>query len=320
MKKIFFIGLAAAALLTACDPVQVEKDYSMDSYTPEQLADMVQFKQFSATDSVTPQEDGNWFTYTTNPTQNVVIYTLKKDGSENILSGTGSHASGSFFFRPGRGSDPNQTLYVRYVDANNDTVTAQKQVTVEVAAELTPEMRLLASNDYGSKKWVWDDTFRADQASWGNMGYLPGSGESFATEGNGIWWGMKPDAETISTQLQHATDGNGPKYAGGAYMTFNYDLGTVTSYTESGEKIASGSFDVPAATWFNGGRDGNNWSMGTLTTTAGSILWPYQINGKGFKPEAFEIMQLDGKHLKLIYAAPGTGSWSEATWWAFKAK
>ena len=504
MKKIFFIGLAAAALLTACNPVQVEKDYSMDSYTPEQLADMVQFKQFSATDSVTPQEDGNWFTYTTNPTQNVVIYTLKKDGSENILSGTGSHASGSFFFRPGRGSDPNQTRYVRYVDANNDTVTAQKQVTVEVAAELTPEMRLLASNDYGSKKWVWDDTFRADQASWGNMGYLPGSGESFATEGNGIWWGMKPDAETISgqlqhatdgngpkyagaaymmlddeggiasytaegeliakgsysvtgydgkrhpsadgsqaewslgtfkttagsilwpyqingkgfkpeefelmqldathlkliyaapgtggwseatwwafksesdakgaltdygekswtwddtfrqdggswgnlgylpgtgesfakegngiwwgmkpdaetisTQLQHATDGNGPKYAGGAYMTFNYDLGTVTSYTESGEKIASGSFDVPAATWFNGGRDGNNWSMGTLTTTAGSILWPYQINGKGFKPEAFEIMQLDGKHLKLIYAAPGTGSWSEATRWAFKAK
>ena len=105
MKKIFFIGLAAAALLTACNPVQVEKDYSMDSYTPEQLADMVQFKQFSATDSVTPQEDGNWFTYTTNPTQNVVIYTLKKDGSENILSGTGSHASGSFFFRPGRGSD-----------------------------------------------------------------------------------------------------------------------------------------------------------------------------------------------------------------------
>lgn len=31
-------------------------------------------------------------------------------------------------------------------------------------------------------------------------------------------------------------------------------------------------------------------------------------------------MQLDGGNMKLIYAAPGTGSWSEATWWAFKSE
>ena len=57
-----------------------------------------------------------------------------------------------------------------------------------------------------------------------------------------------------------------------------------------------------------------------MTTDAGSILWPFQINGGGAKPTEFEIIELDSEHLKLIYAAPGTGSWGEATWWAFKAK
>jgi hypothetical protein len=49
-------------------------------------------------------------------------------------------------------------------------------------------------------------------------------------------------------------------------------------------------------------------------------LFPFQINSGGKKPTEFEIMQLDTEHLQLIYAAPGTGSWGEATWWAFKAK
>ena len=32
------------------------------------------------------------------------------------------------------------------------------------------------------------------------------------------------------------------------------------------------------------------------------------------------LLQLDGDHLKLVYVAPGTGAWAEATWWAFKKK
>ena len=46
----------------------------------------------------------------------------------------------------------------------------------------------------------------------------------------------------------------------------------------------------------------------------------WKINGGGEKPTDFEIMQADENHLKLIYAAPGTGGWGEATWWAFKKK
>ena len=63
-----------------------------------------------------------------------------------------------------------------------------------------------------------------------------------------------------------------------------------------------------------------NWAYGALVTTAGSILWPFKINGGGTTPTDFEIMQADEDHLKLIYAAPGTGGWGEATWWAFKKK
>ena len=79
--------------------------------------------------------------------------------------------------------------------------------------------------------------------------------------------------------------------------------------------------------WGNGERtiasvDGsqNQWALGKLHTAPGSILFPFKINGGGETPTDFEIMQMNGDHLKLIYAAPGTGAWSEATWWAFKAK
>jgi hypothetical protein len=174
--------------------------------------------------------------------------------------------------------------------------------------------------DLDAKSWTWDTSFRSDKGVWGNMGYLPGSGASFATEGNGIWWGGTTEDLATAKQLTVATDGNGLKYADeGAYMTFNYKLGTITSYDKSGTKIASGAYEI-GSDWNNGSRDASNWSLGTLKTTAGSILWPYKINGAGYKPTKFEILQLDASHLKLVFAEPGTGSWSEATWWAFKKK
>ena len=67
--------------------------------------------------------------------------------------------------------------------------------------------------------------------------------------------------------------------------------------------------------------NGNDvWAQGKLTVTNGTMLFPFKINGGGKVVNEFEIMQLDDKNMKLIFAEPGTGSWSEATWWAFKAK
>ena len=108
-------------------------------------------------------------------------------------------------------------------------------------------------------------------------------------------------------------------------MIFDNKKGIVTSYDGTGRQIRQGSYEIK--NWGNGeyhiaSIDGGQaeWSLGTLETDPGSILFPFQINGGGYKPTSFEIMQLNGDKLKLIYVAEGTGAWSEATWWAFKKK
>jgi hypothetical protein len=180
-----------------------------------------------------------------------------------------------------------------------------------------------ALTDFANKAWTWDTEFRGGPV-WGNLGYAPGDGDSFVIDGNGIWWGATP--EELTGQLQHSDTGaaTGEEDAA-AFMTFNYDKGTVTTFAGNGTQIRSGKFELQD--WGKGARtiasvDGSQsaWALGKLHTDAGSILFPFKINGGGEKPTDFEVMQLDGNHMKLIYAAPGTGSWGEATWWAFKKK
>ena len=182
-------------------------------------------------------------------------------------------------------------------------------------------MRLLAS-DAGSKVWKWDTEFRSDGGAWGNLGYLPGDGDSFANTGNGIWWGGNPNILNTPDQLKNAPGGKPQGDASTkAYMVFNED-GTSLVYDSLGTVIRKGKFEMKG---YDGKRhassDGSqtSWALGTLHTDKGSIMWPFKINGGGEEPTDFEVMQLDVNHLKLIYAAPGTGSWSEATWWAFKS-
>ena len=175
-----------------------------------------------------------------------------------------------------------------------------------------------ALTNFDTKDWTWDTEFREDGAVWGNLGYAAGADWT-----SGIWWGSTP--EGLTGQLQHSDTGvaTGEESAD-ATMTFNWKNGKVTCYAADGSEIRSGNYSV---TWLGGepvqpSIDGSqaNWAYGTLTTDPGSILFPFQINSGGNKPTDFEIMQLDADHIKLIYAPEGTGSWSEATWWAFKKK
>lgn len=168
------------------------------------------------------------------------------------------------------------------------------------------------------KKWTWDTEFREDGAVWGNMGYAAGDDWS-----DGCWWGATPEG-----LADHGLDYSDTGVATGeesskAYMII-YSDGNIYSVNDVGLYIRSGVWSIDGWT---GSRshpsiDGSqtNWSYGTLKTTAGSILFPFIVNGYGYKPTAFEILQLDDSHLKLVYAAPGTGAWGEATWWAFKKK
>ena len=315
MKKISLGFFALAALLTACDPAKDDYKDNAKMYTAEALGESFSFTQ--ADENGNPAPDGNYFTFQTNPATIVTIYNLDSDGNENILSqGT---AVGSFKIAPKRGSDPNQKFYVRTRNADGTYTDAEKTCNVYVATELTPEMRLLASDAYGYKVWTWDDELKeveGKMASWGNMGYAPGEDWT-----SGIWWGSDP--EGLLTQLQHSDTGVATgEEDPNAYMEF-YDDGKIKTYDANGNIIREGKFSV---TGWTGEKnvpsiDGSiaNWSYGTLKTTEGAILFPFKINGGGEKPTSFEIVKLDASHLQLIYAAPGTGGWGEATWWAFKS-
>lgn len=311
---------AAMGLLVSCDPSK--DDISMPSgslVSEQQLSEGFTFVQYSDEAYTTKADNGNYFEFFTSPSSIVEIYQLSAENEKTTL--VSGCANGRFQIIPKRGNPTSQTFYVATRSFDGTVVTASKTAEVYVPSELTPEMRLLASDAYEKKIWKWDTEFRSDGGVWGNLGYAPGDGESFCNEGNGIWWGCTP--EGLTEQLQHSDTGvaTGEESAS-AYMEF-YDDGNLRTYDAGGNQIRSGKYEVSG---YTGERnhasvDGSQaaWSLGTFTTTEGAILFPFKINGGGEKPTNFELMQLDETHLKLIYAAAGTGGWGEATWWAFKS-
>ena len=314
-KSILF--MAGMALVVACDPA--EDDISMPtgtSVTAEELEEGFIVTQYEDEDYTTEAENGNYFEFYTSPSAIVEVYQLDDEGEKDVLeSGV---ANGRFSIVPKRGNPTTQTYYVSTQGFDGSTVTISKTAEVYVPSELTEEMRLLASDNYSYKIWKWDTEWRDDGYVWGNAGYSAGAGSEWTS---GIWWGCTP--EDLAEQLSHSDTGVATgEESSNAYMEFNDD-GTLVTYDAGGNKIRSGKYSV---TGYDGTRsqasiDGTQteWAYGTLTTTAGSILFPFQINGGGYTPTDFEIMELDANYLRLIYAAEGTGNWSECTWWAFKS-
>ena len=145
MKKSILLFAVALGMLTACDPIKEDGSMSIDSYTSSNLLDGASFSQYADEACTTAAADGNWIKYNIPNVSGVYIYYIKADGSEFKLA---SGASGGVFnFVPSRGSDPNQTVYFKYINANLEEVVATHEFTVQVAAELKPEIRLIASND-----------------------------------------------------------------------------------------------------------------------------------------------------------------------------
>jgi hypothetical protein len=184
--------------------------------------------------------------------------------------------------------------------------------------------------NFETKAWTWDTEAFGNRV-WGNIGYSNGVGDNFVNNGEGIWWGCT--AEELVGQLEHSDTGEVTgEEDSNAYMTFDWKTGTVKSYDASGKEIRSGKFEFTS--WnakgerkqasINGEQE--EWAYGTLHTDGGSILFPFQMNywkdnhdGVNL-PTDFDVLQLDADHLKLVYASPGTPSWVEASYWAFKAK
>ena len=315
MKKSILFMVAALGLLTACDPSK--DDISMpgdSSLTGEQLSAGFTMKQYADEAYTTEAADGNYFEFFTSPARVVSIYQIDAEGNRDvILAGV---ANGRFKIVPKRGNPTTQTFYIDTQDFNGHVITGQKTVEVYVPSELEPAVRWLASDAYGSKTWKWDTEFREDGAAWGNCGYA--AGEDWTS---GIWWGCSP--EGLTEQLNHSDTGVATGEESSAATMVVYDDGNIACFDAGGNQIRKGKYSVSGWTGSKSQAsvDGSQsaWAYGTLTTSEGAILFPFKINGGGEKPTNFEIIQLDASHLKLIYAPSGTGSWGEATWWAFKS-
>ena len=300
MKKSILLFAVALGMLTACDPIKEDGSMKIDSFTSSTLLDGAEFSQYADAACTTPQADGNYIKYNIPNASGIYIYYIKADGSEFKLTSGAS----------GRGSDPNQTVYFKYINANNEEVIATKEFTVQVAAELKPEIRLIASNDYGKKTWKWDPSITG--AVWGNMGYCGGKGSDVGISGNGQWWGVTSTDE-FNGQLQHTHNGmNNGDGDLNAYMVFTED-GLIKSYDASGNVIRDGAYSIE-----NYNANGE-WKVGDLVTDA--ILWPYEINSNGNIPGTYEICYLTSDKMTLVYPDGGDygslGNWGEATFWHF---
>lgn len=312
MKKSILLFAVALGMLTACDPIKEDGSMKIDSFTSSNLLDGAEFSQYADQACSTPQADGNWIKYNVPKATSVYIYYVKADGSEFKLS-SGS-AGGVFNFVPARGSDPLQTVYFRFVNANGDEVIASKEFTVQVAAELKPEVRLIASNAYGKKTWKWNVGNNTSSGHvWGNFG-ADGSWRGDALN-DFVWWGVD-DAADLTGQLGHSVTGQATgEESNDATMVFTED-GLVKCYDANGSEIRSGSYEIKG--WTGDNHDG--FKYGVLHTSEGATLFPFEINAGGRYVTDYWIYSLTTDQMILVYPDNGAFSgWSEGTYWNFKS-
>ena len=311
MKKSILLFAVALGMFTACDPIKDDGTFEVDNLTPATLLEGATFSQYADEACTEPQADGNWIKYSIPKASGIYVYYVKPDGSEFKLA---SGASGGVFnFVPARGSDPNQTVYFKYINANLEEVVATKDFTVAVAAELKPEVRLIASNKYGKKTWTWNvGNTTSNGLVWGNFG-ADGSWRG-ETLNDFIWWGVA-DAAELTGQLGHSVTGTAiGEEDNNATMVFTED-GLVKCYDASGSEIRSGEYEIQGWT---GELDG--FKYGTLHTSEGATLFPFEINAGGRYVTDYWIYSLTSDQMVLVYPDNGAFSgWSEGTYWNFKS-
>ena len=311
MKKSILLFAVALGMLTACDPIKDDGTFEVDNLTPAALLEGATFSQYADQACTEPQADGNFIKYSLPKASGVFIYYVKPDGTEFKLASGAS--SGVFNFVPARGSDPNQTVYFKYINANLEEVVASKDFTVAVAAELKPEVRLIASNKYGKKTWTWNvGNTTSNGLVWGNFG-ADGSWRG-ETLNDFIWWGVA-DAAELTGQLGHSVTGTAiGEEDNNATMVFTED-GLVKCYDASGSEIRSGEYEIQGWT---GELDG--FKYGTLHTSEGATLFPFEINAGGRYVTDYWIYSLTSDQMVLVYPDNGAFSgWSEGTYWNFKS-
>lgn len=206
-----------------------------------------------------------------------------------------------------------------YTTTEDITIERNGIHTLNFAGELPLELKYLIGEEEENK--IWTLNYDANGAgAWGNGG-SSGNGNGFTKDDvDGIWWSVK-SPEALAGQTDHAKglEEKGLACASdGAYMVFSDD-GTITSYDAQDNVIFSSSFEVCE---FDANRP-TGWELGKLYTEGPAILWPFSINAAGAIPDFYEIMYLDESHMTLTdmyFKGTTVGSWSEITFWRFKAE
>lgn len=179
---------------------------------------------------------------------------------------------------------------------------------------VSPEPEPDTSSSYVSEDEVWTWAYDGTTGVWGNMGYCGGPGVDVALAGNGLWWGATDEA-ALKQKSYMTNDGEAHgDESMDAYFVLGKD-GSISRYAGDGHLISSGvySFDTSVA---------NEWKIADLHTTAGTILFPYEINSGGNMPTVFEVLYKSDDLMFLTYPDGGAfetlGLWTEATYWRFK--
>ena len=113
------------AVLTACDPEKESKDLELNYVSESAIEGCLKIVQADVAGN--PAADGNYFSYTTSPATDVAFYNILSSGEENVLA---HGSSGSFVLLPKRGSDPNQTFFVRVVNSDGSVSKISKTYNV----------------------------------------------------------------------------------------------------------------------------------------------------------------------------------------------
>ena len=307
----------AGAMFASCEPQLIKGPEAAAAGDAASLKSaFVIDGQFADAACETAQADGNYIKYHTSPATTVQVYTLKDDGTKNVLA-TG--ASGVFNITPKRGNPSTQNYTVATIYQDATVVSFDSTIEVYVPSELDPAVKLLAG-DTGSKAWKW---YAIDGACWGNAGYIGDAGHGAnvaAGEVPGKWWGCAPAADesdvdgTFLDQLAHSGNVDYGDVYKGSYMVFDED-GNIKSYKPDGTEIRGGSYTITGLD-----QSGDVYPYATLTTSEPAILFPFAINTGGETMSEFEVAYIDDNLLTLIgnYAGSAAWAWAECTWWRFK--
>lgn len=291
-------------MIVACDPVEEDLSYSGAIVTADELVAQVSVQQVNGKNGnlVTINADGN------------KVPVQVSNGVETVNS---THGVDLILFKEGE-----NTVYVRGFNADGTIVEKGIKVNVDVMNNPVPLQYKLFTN-LSTKKWTWDTDL--DGGAWGNCGHTF-DGPSFATKGDGKWWSCPP--ADLAGQMVHSSTGNPTgEEDPNAYMEWSLNGLKIQTFAANGTLIREGTFNFDMSKETIDEKEGKVWSIGTLTTSKETILFPWMINGDGYAPTEFEIIQLNEEKMVLTYfpylkegdSEWVAGSWKEATFWRFKA-